>query len=166
MICTVQQFSEHTIIAEVIDMIDNFTMDYWHIAYWIEDFEIHSVAHNDFTKMTYHTHNEIHSSYTHSTGRSVRGEVVESLNTLAANLVARGSGLVQLLTINAGTATSSGALTETTVIRGDLEAAGANSGGTLVKRVPVTGRWGLVRQGQVGFGILDFCGLVGVLVDD
>jgi hypothetical protein len=37
MIRTVQQFSEHTTIAELIDMIDNFTMDYWHIAYWIED---------------------------------------------------------------------------------------------------------------------------------
>lgn len=92
--------------------------------------------------------------------------MVEPLNTLAANVVARGSGLVQLLTINAGTATSSGALTETTVVRGVLEATGANSGGTLVKRVPVTGRWRLVRQGQAGLGILNFCGLVGVLVDD
>jgi hypothetical protein len=92
--------------------------------------------------------------------------VVESLNTLASKLAARGSGLVQLLAINAGTAASSGALTETAVVRREFDAAGANRGGTLVERVPVAGRWGLIRQGEVGLGLLNFSGLVGVLVND
>lgn len=73
---------------------------------------------------------------------------------------------MQLLSINAGAAASSCTLAQATVIRRVLETPRAHISGTLVKGVKVTGNRGLVGQRQVGLGLLDFRGLVGVLVND
>ena len=73
---------------------------------------------------------------------------------------------MQLLAINARAAAGSCTLAQATVIRRVLETPRAHISGTLVKGVEVTSSWGLLRQRQVGLRLLDFRGLVGVLVDD
>ena len=49
---------------------------------------------------------------------------------------------------------------------GSFESTRANVHSALVRRVPVTGDWGVFGQRQVGLGLLNIGRLVGVLVDD
>lgn len=93
----------------------------------------------------------------------------QALSTLAADTLVRGGVLVQLRAIDTDAAGSGGGLAQSTVaLTGDwgLETARANVDGTLVGRAPVAGSRGLLRQRQVGLGLVDLLGLVGVLVDD
>jgi hypothetical protein len=76
---------------------------------------------------------------------------------------------VQLCTVDAGAAASSGGTTEGGIIvtgDGALNTTGANVDSSLVGGVPVTGDRGLVREREVGLGLVDLLGLVGVLVNE
>lgn len=76
---------------------------------------------------------------------------------------------MQFRAVNTDAAGSGGGSTESAVaLTGDrfLETAGANIDSTLIGGVPVAGSWGLVRQRQVGLGLVDLLWLVLVLVDD
>lgn len=95
--------------------------------------------------------------------------MTQSLNTLTANIATRCGGLVQLCTVDAGTAASSGGATKGSVVvtrDGALETTRANVDSSLVRGVPVTGDGGLVRERQVGLDLVDLLGLIGVLVDE
>lgn len=125
--------------------------------------KLHSIAHNDF-KNDYRTHESI--SILNLVRRSIRGEVIEPFSSLASNSLARGSGLVQFLAINTDTAASSSAFTQAAAIRRELNGSGANTSDALIHRVPVTRNWRVLGERQVGLGVLNFLGLVGVFVDD
>lgn len=47
-----------------------------------------------------------------------------------------------------------------------LKATGTNIDGSLIRRVPIAGSRGVLRQRQLGLGLVNLLGLVGVLVDD
>lgn len=105
----------------------------------------------------------------HLSSSSVRGEVIETLLTLAANVAERGSRNVQLIAIHARTAGSGGGATQSSVVlAGDrlLKTAAADIDIALIHRVPVTGDRGVLGQGKVGLGLLNLLSLVGALVDD
>jgi hypothetical protein len=103
------------------------------------------------------------------TSGSIRGKVVQALNTLTTNIATRSGTLVQLLAVDAGTAASgSGAAKGGVVVTrdGTLDTTRADVDSSLVRGVPVTSDGGLVGERQVGLGLVDLLGLVGVLVDD
>lgn len=105
----------------------------------------------------------------HLSSSSVRGEVIETLLTLAANVAERGSRNVQLIAIHARTAGSGGGATQSgVVLAGDglLKTAATHIDGALIGRVPVTGDRRVLGQGKIGLGLLNLFRLVGVLVDD
>lgn len=76
---------------------------------------------------------------------------------------------MQLRTVDTGTATSSGGAAKgSVVVTRDraFDTTRTHVDGSLVGGVPVTGDGGLIREGQVGLGLVDLLGLVGVLVDN
>jgi hypothetical protein len=76
---------------------------------------------------------------------------------------------VHLGAIDAGTAASSGGATEGGIIvtrDGPLNTTRADIDSSLIGGVPVTGDGRLVREGEVGLGLVNLLRLVGVLVDD
>lgn len=105
----------------------------------------------------------------HSTSGSIRGQVLQSLNTLTTDIATGYGGLVQLGAINAGTAASSGGATKSGIVvtrDGALNTTRADVDSSLIGGVPVAGDRGLVRKRQVGLSLVDLLGLVGVLVDE
>lgn len=99
----------------------------------------------------------------------IRGVTTQAFFALTANISSRGGVLVQFSTVFADTASCGRRAAQSAVaLSGDgaLQATRANIDGALVGRVPVTSHWGLLGQGQVGLGLVDLLGLVGVLVDD
>ena len=89
----------------------------------------------------------------------------------ATNLLGLGV-LVQLVTRHTDAAASSGGATQGIIATigseggRSLEATRSNVNGALVGGVPVTSDWRVLGQRQVGLGLVDLLGLVGVLVDD
>lgn len=105
----------------------------------------------------------------HLTSGRIRGDVIQALNTLTADIATRSGALVQLGAINAGTAANSGWATKGCIVvtrDGALNTARANVDSSLVRRVPVAGDGRLIREREVGLGLVDLLGLVGVLVDE
>lgn len=75
---------------------------------------------------------------------------------------------MQIGTVDTGTATSSGGATKGgIVVTRDraLDTTRADVDGSLVGGIPVTGDGRLVGERQVGLGLVNLLGLVGVLVD-
>lgn len=106
---------------------------------------------------------------THLLSLSIGGKVVQVLSALASDIAVGSSALVQFRAVDTDAALGGGGATESTVaLAGDglLESAGANVDGALVGGVPVASSWGLLRQGQVGLGLVDLLRFVLVLVDD
>lgn len=105
----------------------------------------------------------------HLTSGSIRGDVLQALNTLTADIATRSGALVQLGAINADTAASSGWATKGCIVvtrNGALNTARANVDSSLVRGVPVAGDGRLIREREVGLGLVNLLGLVGVLVDE
>ena len=90
---------------------------------------------------------------------------------IATNLLGLGV-LVQLFTRDTDAAASSGGAAQGIIATvgseggRSLEATRADVNGALVGGVPVTSDWGVLGQRQVGLGLINFLGLVCVLVDD
>lgn len=85
---------------------------------------------------------------------------------LGINRVARDSVGVQHVAINASTAVGRSTLAQATVVRRELKASRADGSSARVRGVPVASNGRVFGQRQVGLGVLDLGGLVGVLVDD
>lgn len=85
---------------------------------------------------------------------------------LGVNRVTRGSVGVQHVAINPSTAVGRGTLTQAAVVRGELKASRADGSSALVHGVPVASNRRVLGKRQVGLGLLNLSGLVGVLVDD
>lgn len=100
---------------------------------------------------------------------SVGRGVIQALNALAPDILARRSALVQFSSRNTRAASCSRGAAQSGVTlarNGSLHTSGADIDSALVGRVPVARSWGVLRQRQVGLGLLDLLGLVGVLFDD
>lgn len=115
--------------------------------------------------MTMGTHESI-SQIRNLTGRRIRGKMIESFGCLASNRLARGSGFVQFIAINTGTATSSSAFAQAAAVRRELNGSRANTSYALIHGVPVASNWRVLGERQVGLGALNFLGLVGIFVDN
>lgn len=99
----------------------------------------------------------------------VRGKTTQAFFRLTANTFSRDGVLVQFITVFVDTASCGCGPTQSAVaLAGDgaFHATRANVDSALVGRVPVASHWGLLGQGQVGLGLVDLLGLVGILVDD
>ncbi len=81
------------------------------------------------------------------TSGSIRGEILQTLNALTANIATRSGTFVQLLTVDTGTAASSSGATKGGVVvtrDGTLNTTRADVDSSLVRGVPVTSDGGLV----------------------
>lgn len=80
------------------------------------------------------------------TACSIGRKVIQPFSALASDFARRSGRLVELVAINAGAAAGSCTLTQATVVRRELNSSRTNTSCTLVKRVPVAGHRGLIRE--------------------